>query len=214
MIPKIIHQIHLGTRSMTPEEIEWQNTWKDKNPDWVFNLWTDEKVKNDLNLSHPEIFNNCKNFSEKSDVLRFDILHQYGGLYIDTDFECLKNIDPLFEGKEIVLFRQSLKKICGAFFGATKGSLHVKKLIDQLPQREKTHGHMIPDCKYGPEYVTDTLGYEIAEPNGWETKQKTVYPYMWWEYKKRRFEDFSKTHPEAFAVHHWGSSWVEDTSYK
>lgn len=213
-IPKIIHQIHLGQNAMKAEEVQWQNTWKLKNPDWDFILWDDEKVKKDLNITYLEIFNECKNFSEKSDVLRFDILYQFGGLYIDTDFECLKNIDPLFENKEVVLFRQSEEKICGAFFGATKGNDHVKKLIDGLPERYERFGKrpdVISDVKYGPEYVTHTLGYEIAEVDGFGSEKKTVYPYMWWQ-TTRKTEDFSKTHPEAYAVHHWGSSWVADTS--
>ena len=33
-----------------------------------------------------------------SDILRYEILYQYGGLYVDIDFECLKNFDPLLKG--------------------------------------------------------------------------------------------------------------------
>lgn len=208
MIPKIIHQIHLGNSLLSEQELYWQKTWKDKNPDWSHVLWDDAKVEKDLEITHPEVFQNCKSFSEKSDVLRFEILYQFGGLYIDTDFECLKNIDPLFQDREIVLFRQQPKKICGAFFGASKHNANVKALIDGLPEsKEKFGDHRNADIKYGPAYVTRTLGLDVSLPDGQGSDKKTVYPYLWME-KDRKNEDFTKTHPEAYAVHHWNGSWT------
>ena len=206
MIPKIIHQIHMGDNPLPEQELYWQKTWIDKNPDWSHILWDDAKIKGDLKITHPQVFENCESFSEKSDILRFEILYQFGGLYVDTDFECLKNIDPLFMNKSIVLYKQQRRKICSAFFGATKGNTDVKRLIDGLPGREKSHGNQNADAKYGPLYVTETLGHEVALPDGKGSKKKTVYPYLWME-KDRRTEDFTKTHPEAYAVHHWNHSW-------
>lgn len=210
IIPKIFHQIHMGESSLSKQELYWQDTWKSKNPDWIHILWDDKKIKDNLKITYPEILESCENFSEKSDILRFEILYQFGGLYIDTDFECLKNINPLFEEKEIVLFHQEHKKICGAFFGASKHNTDVKLLIDGLPSRKKSHGHKgaNSDYKYGPAYITEKLGHEIGMPDGRDSLKKTVYPYYWTE-KSRREEDFSKTHPEAYAVHHWNGSWLK-----
>eukprot|EP01083_Nonionella_stella_P176088 615176_1 len=36
-----------------------------------------------------------QNFAEKSDILRLAILHRFGGLYVDIDFECLRSLDTL-----------------------------------------------------------------------------------------------------------------------
>jgi len=211
MIPKIIHQIRMGNTVLSEKELYWQKTWKDKNPDWSYVLWDDKKIESDLTISHPKVFENCKSFSEKSDVLRFEILYQFGGLYVDTDFECLKNINQLFRDndfRKIVVFLQQPKKICGAFFAAQKHNTQVKNLIDGLPSREKSHGDRIADCKYGPVYITEKLGWEIGIPDGIGCHKKTVYPYSWFE-KGRQKEDFSKTHPEAYAVHHWSGSWIK-----
>lgn len=212
LIPKIIHQIHLGDKNLSEQELEWQEGWCRLNPSWQYIMWDDKKIKNELRITHPKILKSCKSFSEKSDILRFEILHQFGGLYIDTDFECLKPIDPLFKNRELVIFTQindikhKQTPLCGAFFGATKGNLDVKKLIDGLPTRQKLYGHKIASAKFGPVYLSNTLGYEKATPDGHKCDKKTVYPYMWWE-TGRKNEDFSKTHPEAYAVHHWEGSW-------
>ena len=200
--------MHLGDKNLSKQELEWQEGWRRLNPSWQYIMWDDKKIKNELRITHPKIFKSCKSFSEKSDILRFEILYQFGGLYIDTDFECLKNIDPLFKDRKIVLFWQQPKKICGAFFGSSKHNPEVKRLIDGLPAREKSHYNRIADCKYGPVYITEKLGWEIGIPDGHNCPQKTVYPYLWFE-KSRQKEDFSKTHPEAYAVHHWNGSWVK-----
>jgi len=208
MIPKIIHQIHMGEKPFSEKELNWQKSWLENNPDWEYVFWDDGKIQEHFHLfENQEQFNRCNNFSEKSDVLRFEILYIYGGLYIDTDFQCLKPINPLFEGKDIVLFTQQPRKICGAFFGASKNNHLVKKLIDNLPLREKSHGDRISDCKYGPEYITSLLYKEgVHTVDGSASKEKTVFPYLW--YEDRRRENFRKTHPEAYAVHHWSGSWV------
>ena len=40
-------------------------------------------------------FSLAKNLGMKSDILRYEILMKYGGIYVDTDYECLKNIGRL-----------------------------------------------------------------------------------------------------------------------
>lgn len=92
-IPKIIHQIWLGS-DLPAVYKKWQKSWKKFHPDWEYMLWTDESVK-DLRLVNETIFHSTKNLGAKSDILRYELLARYGGLYVDTDFECLKSFDFL-----------------------------------------------------------------------------------------------------------------------
>ena len=80
LIPKIIHQIHLGDKNLSKQELEWQEGWRRLNPSWQYIMWDDKKIKNELRITHTKILQSCKSFSEKSDILRFEILHQFGGL--------------------------------------------------------------------------------------------------------------------------------------
>lgn len=203
MIPKTIHQIHLGGKPLSDKESEWQATWQQYNPEWEMILWDEERVSQSLNITYPEIFESCLTFSEKSDILRFEILHQHGGLYIDTDFECLKPIDPIINGRELVVYREDDKMTCGAFFASTCGNSHVKSLIDNLPIRARSHGHRDPAFKFGPQYLQVVLPDEVQTPLEY---RKQVYPYMYDE-MHRQGEDFRSTTPEAYAVHHWRISW-------
>lgn len=92
-IPKIIHQIWLG--SPLPEEYKaWQKTWKVLHPDWEYILWTDANV-GDLKLYNKMFFDNAENYGEKSNILRYELLYQFGGVYVDMDFECIRSLDYL-----------------------------------------------------------------------------------------------------------------------
>lgn len=207
-IPKIIHQIHLGSNPLSIQQLEWQKTWKIYNPDWQHILWNDKSIST-LTIQNTTQLNNCKNFAEKSDILRLEILYQFGGLYIDTDFECLKNINPLIEkysSKNLIIFLETKKQIGSAFIISDKNNKLLKKLLDYIPAREISHKNHSTNLKYGPKYITDILGLNIAIEDGFNSKIKTVYPYIWTE-KHRSKENFKETHPEAYAAHHWFHSW-------
>lgn len=93
VLPKKIHQIWLG--SPIPEKYKvWGESWKRFHPDWEYRLWTDDDVYG-LNLPNLELYNSLSNYGAKSDILRYHILNQFGGIYVDTDFECLKSFDCL-----------------------------------------------------------------------------------------------------------------------
>lgn len=92
-IPKILHQVWLG--SPYPDKYKrLRDTWLEKHPDWEYKLWTLDHVKS-FGLKNINSFNRTSNFGAKSDIFRYEILHRYGGLYIDTDFECLKSFNDL-----------------------------------------------------------------------------------------------------------------------
>lgn len=92
-IPKKIHQIWLGGE-LPAKYSRITKTWQEKNPDWEYKLWTDKDVE-DFKLLNKTQFDSTTNFGSKADILRYEILYREGGIYIDTDFECLKSFDDL-----------------------------------------------------------------------------------------------------------------------
>lgn len=93
VLPKRIHQIWLG--SPLPEQYkQWTESWQKFNPGWEYKLWTDDNV-DEVEIERRDLFNSITHLGQKSDFLRYHILNQYGGLYVDTDFECLKSFDDL-----------------------------------------------------------------------------------------------------------------------
>ena len=106
-IPKVVHFIWIGPRQFPRESVENVRSWMAKNPGWTFNFWTDRqrplpcpgmkmRMIRELNfLKLHDCFAKSDNYGEKSDLLRYEILYQEGGVYVDHDVKCFKPFDPL-----------------------------------------------------------------------------------------------------------------------
>ena len=208
-IPKIIHQIHMGDANFSDREIFWQKTWKLYNPDWEYIFWDDSKLKK-LKPINQKYIDQSSKYSMKSDLLRYEVLYRYGGIYVDTDFECLKNMNDFISNQDFLICKQtppnlhSGVKICGAFMAAAKHHIVIKKLIDGVEPRSKSHKNKGCVWKYGPGYLNDLVPKSLWLDSG------HVYPYMWHEKENQPTDhnELKKTFPDSYAVHHWNGSWI------
>ena len=97
-IPKIIHQTWKD--KILPEwSIKYNNSWKNDYPDWELRLYDDNDNDNFIKENYPDylyFYNKLPHKIQKIDLIRIFYLYHYGGMYIDLDFESIKNIDSLF----------------------------------------------------------------------------------------------------------------------
>ena len=98
IIPKLIHLIWLG--SPLPARCQAMViSWEKFHPGWTVKVWRDDDADS-FHFINQAAFSRAQNYGEKSDIWRYEILYQYGGLYIDTDFECLQPFDELHRSCE------------------------------------------------------------------------------------------------------------------
>jgi len=94
MIPKIIHQIWIGPIDPPYNLI---NTWKTNHPDYEFILWTaDEIERRGIVFECAKQIEIMNEWCGKADIIRYEILHKYGGFYFDADSVCIHPIDEYF----------------------------------------------------------------------------------------------------------------------
>ena len=80
-IPKIIHQIWIGD---LPAPAALMQTWRDLNPTWEYRLWTSaEGWKTQAAIDAVVAMHG------KADLMRYEILADHGGFFIDADAECV-----------------------------------------------------------------------------------------------------------------------------
>lgn len=209
-IPKIIHQIWLG--SPFPEKYKaWRDSWLKNHPDWQYILWTDRDVEK-LNLINKEMYDKASNYGEKSDIARVEILYRLGGLYIDTDFECLKPFDALHH-------------CCNFYAGVDEGpTAAFNGLIASIPKhpilkeyienmRRATHEKDSTDeivHRTGPQYFTKILVKYLPLYNDHVILFPTTffYPWPWFHRFDNKPEQIQPwIRPETLAIHHWEVSW-------
>jgi hypothetical protein len=131
MIPRTIHRIWLGPDPMPDEFVRYGETWRKHHPGWEHRLWTDA----DLPQFSPEVQDQAVAVNERSNILRYEIVYRHGGVYVDTDVECLRSIDPLL--KDVDAFATSWKpgRISGAIIGGEPQHPAFARAIEELVRR-------------------------------------------------------------------------------
>ena len=96
MIPKIIHYCWFGKGMMPKSQRECIKGWKRLMPDYEIIRWYESSF--DLE-SYPLAKYACevKKYALASDVCRYNVLSQYGGIYLDTDVEVYQRFDRFLE---------------------------------------------------------------------------------------------------------------------
>ena len=94
-IPKIIHQIWIGPK--TPPT-KFMDTWKNKHEKEGFQYirWTEEEIKKrGFNSQLQNRINDMIEINGKADILRWEILYEYGGFFVDADALCIEPVTYL-----------------------------------------------------------------------------------------------------------------------
>ena len=210
-IPKKIHQIWIGPKKMPNNYKIWTETWKKYNPEWEYKLWNEEMI-NDLCLKNKEAYDSTNNPGFKSDLARYEILNRFGGLYVDTDFQCLNKIPDCFLKYEFVssiAFDYS-PHINNAIFLSISDSVILKKLINSIKTIPNINDPYAIMNSSGPFALTRTyMSMDIKEKKKYLILPSDIfYPYPnFMLSSKIKREDFITK--ESIAMHHWGMSWIK-----
>ena len=95
IIPKIIHQLWIGPK---PRPSKFMATWQTKHPDYEYIMWNEEEInKRGLQLECVSKINEIEEINGKADIIRWEILYHYGGLFIDADSICIEPFNYLIE---------------------------------------------------------------------------------------------------------------------
>jgi mannosyltransferase OCH1-like enzyme len=236
-IPHIIHHIWLG--SELPEKFQnYYSSWHEHHPNWTFIFWTDNasnfskgdvgarswtEVQKLLNESHKRIvvdvrelkfknrnyFDMSTNYGERSDLLRYAILYRIGGLYVDTDFECLKPLDEfhyrydLYTG--IQPFDTNAVQLGIGLIGSRPKHPVLKHAIDTI--QNDAHLRQII-LKTGPIHFTRSF-CALAGRNG---MRDCAFPSSYFYpmgYEQQNSSPDLWLRPESYAVHRWAGSWLK-----
>ena len=91
VIPKIIHQLWIGEKQAPTK---FMNTWKNKNPGFTYIHWNETEIqKRKLVLNCIEKINEIEEINGKADIIRWEILYEYGGVFLDADSICIESVD-------------------------------------------------------------------------------------------------------------------------
>jgi hypothetical protein len=185
-----------------PERVEsLRRTWMDRHPNWEFRVWRLEDLRW---LRNQRLFDRARPFSQKADLARYEIINRFGGVYLDTDMECLRPIEPLVDGCAFFSGREPAGNVAAGIFGAIPSHPIMQEVICRLPVSCLVNPPDQLGLTTGPQLLDRTI-----REGAWEGKPGVrvfppafFYPYDF--YEPWRHEE---TFPRAYAAHHWGHSW-------
>jgi inositol phosphorylceramide mannosyltransferase catalytic subunit len=97
MIPKIIHQIWLQGEQQIPMNLQpYYDGCHSINDDFQHMFWDEDKItdliRKEFGERYLELFRYYKVPAQRADFARYMILYIYGGIYLDMDTICKKNL--------------------------------------------------------------------------------------------------------------------------
>jgi inositol phosphorylceramide mannosyltransferase catalytic subunit len=195
VVPRILHQIWLGGQPLPDEFAGYRETWLLHHPDWEHRFWTEENLPSDLR--RPEVYERLRMPAERSDILRLEVLFREGGVYVDTDFECHRPLDPVIGDLDFVT--APLKPngwVNNAFIGSTPRHPIIERALREIQPREfyglDKHGT-------GPRFF-DRIVKQYPEVT-------LLAPELLYQTSPGQLED-------AVATHHAAGSWKTIESYR
>lgn len=165
-------------------------------------------VKN-LAFDNKKFFDETRNYGQRSDILRWEILYRLGGVYIDVDFECIKPLDMLHYMYDFYTGIQPLDtsfiQLGAALLGARPNHPILKKCVETI--KDDWHYQQIV-LSTGPLHFTKAFCESVNENNFINIALPASYFYPC-GYEEQKLPRKNWIRPEAFAAHHWAGSWLK-----
>lgn len=203
MIPHVFHRIWLGGKELPEHFKKWGETWLERHPTWTMKLWREKEVST---LRNSSLLAKCSSYPQQADVCRYEILYREGGVYLDTDMECLRNIEALIKDVDLFCCWQKEGIVSNAIFGCSSKHKTMKTIY------KKCKDELAPEPwnAMGPPYFTK---YISQDQTAKIFDRKTFIPYTWAEYKEfpRHPMPIPDPPPESYAINHRANIWYQDS---
>ena len=240
-IPKIIHQIWIGEE--IPDILKlYTEAWK-RMRGWDYKLWGN----NDLQEQNfPMTWKLIKKMLSRkkpvyamiTDLMRLEILYRHGGVYLDTTFEKVKNLNTLLDksGYKFVMANEipdpglKLPYISNSFIASVSHYIVLKRLLNPSKLSRINIGKKA-NKETGPYYVRSAIKkinevtmvptsliypYDILD---WEEGHTSACVRLRWKKGYKRYTYFDKVYyvkypcpdyPHAYMIKQWdiGGTWL------
>jgi mannosyltransferase OCH1-like enzyme len=175
---------------MPVEHVRFGETWRQHHPGWSFKVWRNRDLRR---LLPATVVARARHYTELSDLVRFEVLRRHGGVYVDTDVECLHPFDDLLQGERALMGYEGPGRVGSAVLAAVAGHPF---FVDAATLARETVGLGANSADAtGPYFLTVLVR---DHPDVTILPEEAFYPYGLDE-PERRHDEF----PHSYAVHHW-----------
>lgn len=205
MIPKIIHYCWFGGKPIPDHLQKYISDWSQKCPDWEIKLWNEESFDVDQHIFTQTAYQQRK-YAFVSDYVRAWALHEFGGVYLDTDVELKHPLDDFLACEAFSGF-ESINLPFTAVWGAIPYHSLSKEILAYY--HNKTYSDQEPP---NTSFISDIISEKFKIDRTIDINQSgsdghhTLHIYA--------SHYFCLDLPVNYATHHFIGSWLEDRNGK
>lgn len=210
IIPKTIHYMWLG-KSEIPDALKLcLDSWKRFCPDYEIIRWDETNYDVHKNIFLSQAYDN-QMYGFVPDYARIELLYEYGGIYLDTDVELLRNLDDFLYQESFCSVEKWQVLNFGGCSGSVKGHKSLEPFLESWRNRRLVrHDGTLDRISSGLIDTTIALnqGYVINGKNQ-TVNGMNIYTYDYfhpYDYMSGKLEITDDT----YAVHHFNGGWIHD----
>ncbi len=183
-------------------------SWKKYCPDFEIICWDESNFDFSQNRYVKEAYAAGK-WAFVSDYVRLFVVHEYGGIYLDTDVELIKSITPLLKGDGFMGFDEKGIVATGLGFGAAAGNKIIYEMLKDYESIPFIFEDGTPDLTPCPDRNTaclKRLGMDVENTD--QTfmgmrflPREYLCPMDYYTGKKSITEN-------TYSIHHYCASWT------
>ncbi len=215
MIPKKIHYCWIGGNPLPASAKKCIDSWKKFCPDYEIIEWNETNYDFTKNQYMKDALE-AKKWGFVPDYARLDIIYQHGGIYLDTDVEVVKSFDDMLQNKGYAGFEDKEFVNLGQGFGAEKGNLVIKKLMDSYESLNFKNSDGTLNLVASPILNTEELCNLGLQQTG-EMQDIMdcfkIYPTDYFCPKSLNDGIIRKT-DNTYSIHHFDATWFTEEQQK
>lgn len=213
MIPKVIHYCWFGGNPLPEDAKKCLASWKKHCPEYEIIEWNESNFDVNSNCYIKEAYE-AKKYAFVTDYVRLFVMYEYGGIYMDTDVELVKNLDDFLKNQAFSGFESS-NSIPTGIMASEK---HFKLFGNLLKYYENKH-FLNDDGSYDTTTNTVTITqmckkYGLVLNNKYQVIDGfALYPNDYFCPLENETGVLKKTE-NTVAIHWFAKSWVNDGNTK
>lgn len=205
-IPHIIHYFWFGGGNKSENVEKCIASWKRFCPDFEIREWNESNYDVHKHPFMEKAFND-KKWAFVSDYARLDVLYTYGGIYLDTDVEVIKDLSPLCEQAGYMGFETDELIGDGQGFGFSAGHPILRDMMNEYTD--------LDEYIESPKLRTKVLKTHGLKLNGsfQNVEDVAVYPTDYFcplDYRTGK----TVITPNTYSIHHFDGSWKSGNTRK
>jgi len=183
------------------------NTWRDENPGWAYRFWDEAAMATEFRggLRNQRQFDEMAEWNGKCDIARYEILHKFGGFFVDADSVCLRPLDDyLTDNDSFSCYENEWARgglIAAGFLATSPGNELADLLVKGLTEKTGDDLWRGPGSAWmtvGPLYLTRTVH---------EHRYTRIAIYPSFFFLPNHYSGLSYDGPaRPYADHWWGST--------